>query len=379
MNIQPTISTTRVLGKTQNAQETAMTRLASGLRVNSAKDDAAGLAIADHINTLVRGQTVAIRNANDSLSYSQTADNALGSITSILQRMRDLAVTSANATYKDTDRKALNEEFRQLQSEITHTINNTTFNDGKVFDGNPKVFQIGAGTSSDNQISLQTSDLTSIDSRVGIASYPSNGVTQDMVNAAMSDSNTTGPQMNALWGQFSQNVPVADLAAYQNARTAFVFLGGSFYPGNVNQPVLPKNGTAIINGVPTAVPTQNDLTIYNNMMTAQAKYLSSSRGIEVLDQPSALSAIMAIDNAIEEVDKERSIHGAFQNRITTAIANLQTSVENQSAAHSRIMDADFAAETANMTRSQILQQAGVAMAAQANQAPSQILTLLHQL
>lgn len=270
------LSSQRYLASTQNSLQTSMQRLSSGLRVNSAKDDAAGLAISDRMSSQIRGMTVAARNANDGISMAQTAESAMGSITETLQRMRDLAVQAANrGAVSSSDRNKLQTEFKQLSSEIGRIIGNTEFNGKKILAGSMvgATFQVGAGTSANNQISITVSNLTGAS---GIGTVQSGGVS----------------------------------------------IGSNATSANV------------------------------------------------------LSAVTIIDKAIAKIDEFRSNLGAVQNRFTTTIGNLQSSIENQSAARSRILDADFAVETSNLSRSQILQQAGTAMLAQANQSTQSVLSLL---
>ncbi len=273
----------RTLNTSQASLTTAMQRLSSGLRVNSAKDDAAGLAIAERMHTQVRGMNVAIRNANDGISMSQVAEGALGKVSDIFQRMRELAVQAANGTNSDADRLSMNEEFVQLAQEATRTLGGTQFNGQSILAStNASTFQIGANASSDiDQITVGGFDWT-------------------------------------------QNTDI--------------------------QAVL---GTAVITG--TDVPTQ-----------------------QITDIGTAQSALASIDAAINVVNSQRGTFGAVQNRFENVIATLQVASENQSAARSRIMDADYAAETANLSRAQILQQAGNAMVAQANQLPQQVLSLLQR-
>lgn len=269
----------RNLNTSQASLNTSLQRLSSGLRVNSAKDDAAGLSIATRMDAQVRGQTVAIRNANDAISLAQTAEGALGKITDALQRMRELAVQSANATNESGDRDNLQTEFKQLQEEITRITEGTKFNNKALFNGTAGslTFQVGAGTTAQDTITVDEINLT------------------------------------------SGSTTAADVAA------------------------ATATGTVAISG-----------------STAT----------------NATAAIDAIDDALTAVNTSRSTLGAVQNRFESVISSLQVSVENQSAAKSRIMDADFAAETANLTRAQILQQAGTAMLAQANSVPNNVLTLL---
>ncbi|AEG02326.1 flagellin [Methylomonas methanica] len=270
------LNSQRMLSRTNDSLSSAMERLSSGLRVNSAKDDAAGLAIADRMTSQIRGMTVAMRNANDGISMAQTAEAGMGNITETLQRMRDLAIQAANfGAVSSEDREKLQTEFRQLGNEIHRIIENTEFNGKKILNGSLSnaIFQVGPNTSTNNQISITISNLELM-----------SGVNQLFGSLASIGSNAT----------------------------------------------------------------------FSNVM----------------------SAINNIDIAITKIDNFRATLGAIQNRFTTTISNLQSSIENQSAARSRIMDADFATETAALSRAQILQQAGTAMLAQANQSTQGVLRLL---
>jgi flagellin len=267
----------RNLNMSQASLAVSMQRLSSGLRINSAKDDAAGLAIAERMNAQVRGMNVAIRNANDGISLAQTAEGALSKVGDALQRMRELAIQSRNWTNSSSDKDSLNKEFSELQSEITRVLGGTTFNGKAILgaDATTMDFQIGANTSTDDLISIATTNMTS----------------------------------------------ATDISAVTVS-------------------------TAVIDA-------------------------SASVG--------AIGAVIDnIDLALDLVNNTRATFGATQSRFDAIISNLQQSVENQSAARSRIMDADFAAETAAMSRGQILQQAGTAMVAQANQLPQQVLSLLQR-
>ena len=271
----------RHLSMSQSSLATSMQRLSSGMRVNSAKDDAAGLAIAERMNSQVRGMNVAVRNANDAISLAQTAEGGLGRVAESLQRMRELAVQSANATNSNSDKDSLDKEFGELAKEIQRVIGGTTFNGKSILGANAGVqtFQVGANTTTNDTIDITTVDLTS-----------------DATITPVAGTDNTG----------------AGRAVIDNTATA------------------------------TAIHT-------------------------VIDN---------IDTALNTVNNQRATMGASQSRFDAVISNLQISVENQSAARSRIMDADFAVETANLSRANILQQAGNAMVAQANQMPQQVLRLL---
>ncbi len=274
----------RNLSMSQSSLATSMQRLSSGMRVNSAKDDAAGLSIAERMNTQVRGMAVATRNANDAISLAQTAEGALGKVGDLFQRMRELAVQSANGTNTDADRKSLDDEFVQLAQEATRTLGGTQFNGTKILAStNASTFQIGANNTSDiDRITVDAFD-------------------------------------------WATSLKATDMTA-----------------------VL---GTAVITGTDTPA-------------------------LQITSTTTAQAAIAAIDSAINQVNSQRASYGAVQNRFENVVSNLMQSGENQAAARARIMDADYAAETSNLSRASILQQAGNAMVAQANQLPQQVLALL---
>ncbi len=287
------LNTQNNLSKSQGALATSIQRLSSGMRVNGAKDDAAGYAIANGMQSTIKGQTVAMRNANDAISFSQTAEGALTKVNDNLQRMRELAVQSANATNSNDDRASLNTEFAQLQKEITRVTDGTEFNGTKVLKGADQKFQIGAGTTAaTDQITIESADLTST-------------------------------------------------ATTKSATAAVAVLGDG---GTVNAAGVAAN-------------------------TTTGKF-------DITTQADATAAINAIDLAMKEVNTETIKQGANQNRFTAVAATLQVSTENQTQARSRIMDTDYAAETATLARSQILQQAGMAMLAQANQLPNGVMALM---
>jgi len=275
------INAQRNLTMSQSSLAVSMQRLSSGLRVNSAKDDAAGLAIAERMTSQVRGMNAAIRNANDGISMSQTAEGAMGKVADSLQRMRELSVQAANATNSDSDKDSLDKEFGELAKEIQRVLGGTSFNGLNILGTEAAAFrfQVGANTTADDTIDITTIDMTA-------------------------------------------DATITAVAGTDNAGA----------------------GRAVIDN------------------TADANTIQG-----VIDN---------IDTALDTVNSQRAVMGASQSRFDSVITNLQISVENQSAAKSRIMDTDFALETANLSRSQILQQAGNAMIAQANQLPQQVLTLL---
>jgi flagellin len=265
----PSLNAQRNLSTSAGMLSSALQRLSSGLRVNSAKDDAAGLAIAERMFAQVKGLNVAQRNASDGISLAQTAEGAAGKIGDALQRMRELAVQAKNDTNNASDRTNLQLEFTQLSAEVTRVVGGTTFNATALLNAATAFgFQVGAGNAATDTITVTSVDLTAT----------------------------------------SVAVAALDISGATNA--------------------------------------------------------------------GALAAITALDTAIDSVTTARATWGAAQNRFESVVANLQVSSENMTAARSRIMDADFAQETANLTRASILQQAGTAMLAQANALPNTVLTLL---
>jgi flagellin len=271
----------RNLAGSQSALASSMQRLSSGQRVNSAKDDAAGMAIAERMTAQIRGMTVAARNANDGISLAQTAEGALGKVADSFQRMRELAVQAANATNSDSDKDSLDKEFGELAKEIQRVLGGTTFNGLAILgaDAGTKVFQIGANTGGNDSVNITTANMTANADITAVAGNDSSGGTRAKIDRDASS-------------------------------------------GDIK-------------------------TVMDN-----------------------------IDTALDTINNERATLGASQSRFDSAISNLQISIESQSAARSRIVDTDFAAETAKLSRAQILQQAGNAMVAQANQLPQQVLQLL---
>jgi len=266
------LNSQRALNMSQKSMATSLERLSSGLRINRAADDAAGLAIAERFTSQIRGLGQAIRNANDGISLAQTGEGAMAELNNSFQRMRELAVQAANGIYNDSDRNSLDLEFQELKQEVSRIILATEFNEKKILASASAIeFQVGFKNSSVDRITLSTIDFT---------------------------------------------------AASQI--------------------------TNIISVASVAIST-----------------LSGARGV-----------LSVLSTAINTVTSLRAEYGAAQNRLESTIRNLENVIENQNAARSRIMDADFAQETANLTRTQILQQAGTAMLAQANQLPSNVLSLL---
>ncbi|VUZ29004.1 A-type flagellin [uncultured Comamonas sp.] len=403
------INAQRNLALSGQSLNTTMQRLSSGLRVNSAKDDAAGLAIAERMNTQVKGLTVASRNANDGISLAQTAEGALGKIGDMLQRMRELAVQAGNATNSKSDREALQLEVKQLADEVDRVAKQTNFNGQKVLDGSfaGAVFQVGAN-SGDNitlgalvdtrasqisSVSYATSEVPSIDTAEAstpIASFsaPATGLSitvngsstpvklRDPIPAADSPQERLGQIVEAINGKSADTGVTAYLTKIEGTEEYKVEILSSKLDAN-GEPVSVTfdNFSAAATGMDGA--GAGGINIAGGAIGAGS--IAKARGIEDVDvstQAGAWVALQKIDSAIDQVNGARATLGAIQTRFETAVNNIDIQVENLSAARGRIVDADFAKETANLSRTQILQQAGTAMVAQANQIPQSVLQLL---
>ncbi len=379
----------RNLSSSASSLATSMQRLSSGLRVNSAKDDAAGLAISERMNTQVRGLSVAARNANDGISLAQTAEGALGKVGDMLQRMRELAVQSANASNNSSDRTALNAEVTQLRQEIDRVAKTTSFNGTKLLDGSfaNATFQVGAnageGISIDSIVNSDSAALgqTSVHATAAIsapaspvapavlAAIPAGGATPLSINDANGVAVNLGPIGEATTqaqraGQVIDaiNAKSTDTGVFARpVYTAGVMTGYEVFSDRALVAGDFGNFAAGTTGAGAATAAAAD---------------SFVEDINVNSFGDSQLALKVIDNAINAVNSSRADLGALQSRFENAVANIQITGENISAARGRIVDADFAKETSNLSRAQILQQAGTAMVAQANQIPQGVLSLL---
>ena len=486
----------RNLSQSQGSLATSMQRLSSGLRINSAKDDAAGLAIADRMTSQIRGSTQAARNANDGISLAQVAEGALGAAGTILQRVRELAVQSANATNSASDRAALNAEVGQLTSELDRIAKSTEFNGQKLLDGSfgSATFQVGANAN--QSITATTANFSTNkygNNRIGSVAAATAGAAGDLVTgsalgatptlAGLTTSAILGDTLtiNGSLGTSTATVTAKDsaktVAASINAKTGVTGVsatarteidattftaGGSYSLAVVSDNIAPAAAVAITftvgtgpnnsdslaagiqafndksaatgvtaklntagTGITLTNATGSDIQITNNSVangltlgaqavaaaavgyvtgsltldsdktygitstvtggagktgffiaTTSASQLQAASTLDVSTVESATRTLSTVDAALSAVNGQRANYGALQSRFDTTIANLQVTSENLSASRSRIQDADFAQETANLSRSQILQQAGTAMVAQANQLPQGVLALL---
>lgn len=381
-------------------------RLSSGLRVNSAKDDAAGLAIAERFQTQIKGSIVAARNANDGISLAQTAEGALGKISDLLQRMRELAVQSANATNSSSDRAALQAEVKQLTDEIDRVAKSTSFNGTKILDGSfaGAVFQVGANSGENISVGRLTDTRASGLSDVVFAASSVTGIvassitdisevtsgtafqiddgtnTYDLgpIEAASSGSERLGQLVEAINRRTTDSGVTAYLSRDNTTGAFRIDLLSSKTNTNGDAATLTLNAGFTATNFGTAGGAVG--TIGSNTVNLSATSTTTDAlGIDTLTvdtQRNSWIALRKIDSAIDQVNGARADLGAIQSRFESATANISISVENLAASRGRIVDADFAVETANLSRTQILQQAGTAMVAQANQLPQGVLSLL---
>jgi flagellin len=438
----------RNLTTSSSALATSLQRLSSGLRINSAKDDAAGLAISSRMTTQINGLNQAVRNANDGISLAQTTEGALQEVTNNLQRIRELAVQSANATNSHSDRAALDREVQQRLQEIQRIATQTSFNGRKVLDGSfgNAMFQVGANVGETISVGLTTSMKTTDIGQIASVStddisalFPAEALeavntSQDLNGVDMEDptafdtiGQVTYGDVTVDWSEYApQNGDdINDAAAWLQGKL------GADWEVNVNGTTLEISRPAVdagleleagdltiavgdgdaveitgtfasmqdladaisaaAPGVFTSVDADSGkLTIFSESaftlggdraadlgLTAGEVAIGGSLSqVKVLTVGDANDAILRVDAALTSVSDLRGTLGAIQNRFQSTINSLQTVTENLSASRSRILDTDFAAETAELTRAQILQQAGTAMVAQANTLPQNVLSLL---
>ena len=472
----------RASGKVQDQLGTAMARLSSGLRINSAKDDAAGLAISERFTTQIRGLNQAARNANDGISLAQTAEGALSSVGDNLQRIRELAVQAANATNSTTDRAALHAEAAQLISEIQRVGTQTSFNGIKLLDGSfsAQVFQVGANAGEtitvDEIVDARTSSLgshsltadgtitgnvvtaasgavtngvtvataataftvstpagtssaityaanagadaiaTAINTggaNIGVTATASNSavltslstagtitfnLNGSAVSAVVADQNDLSSLVSAINGVAGstgvtatfttnsaknsitlsttdgRNINLQDFASTGGATETVSFGGTTLTEGTTVSAV--KTGTVTMASSKGAISTANASAQVFSAAGVNNSSFSSLAAVDLTTATNASTALSVVDASLSQINSSRADLGAIQNRFSSTVASLQITGENLSASRSRIQDADFATETAALSRAQVLQQAATAMVAQANQLPQQVLQLL---
>ncbi|MFL1455713.1 flagellin [Marinobacter sp. GN3S48] len=371
----------RNLNSSQSDANTALQRLSSGLRINSAKDDAAGLAISERFQSQITGLNMAQRNANDGISLAQTAEGALDEITANLQRIRELAVQSANASNSTSDREALNAEVQQRIAEVNRIAGQTSFNGLKVLDGSllTQTFQVGANTGDTISVSGfdsrgsqlgsvigQTTDILQLEDGTPetLEDIFADGRTADFtVTLTDADGNDTpvniteARSLQDVLGQINAQTPTTGISVNMNRTNDELIFSSQFGVDYAVDFAVDGGDNQLIDPDPAAdTVTLNDT--------------------DISTQDGADMAMVLTDYAIDSINGIRAELGAVQNRFESTIANLSTTSENLSASNSRIRDADFAAESAELARTQVLQQAGLSVLSQANARPQQVLQLL---
>jgi flagellin len=372
------LNTQRNLNTSSKALDVSLQRLSTGSRINSAKDDAAGLQISNRLSSQINGLNVAVKNSNDGISMAQTAEGALQQSTSILQRMRDLALQSANGSNSDEERSALNSEVTELKKELNRISNTTTFGGKKLLDGSfeTTTFQVGSAANETISVNIDEMSTDSLDGRFyeGTVSATTGTAT---ASGTATVSMTVGGKSVTVSAEIASGATAIQAARALGAAINDANLGvGAFVAddGSMNIISQEENGandlTALsFSGAPAGITA-------GTYTAATAVTTDAISDINVSTVQSSQEAVLVIDQAIQTIDSQRASLGAVQNRFENTIGNLQNIAENVSAARGRIQDTDFAAETANLTKNQILQQAGTAILAQANQLPQAVLSLL---
>ncbi|MEZ8190452.1 flagellin [Vibrio sp. 1F279] len=361
----------RNLSNANNMLNQSLERLASGSRINSAKDDAAGLQISNRLETQMSGIDVAVRNANDGISIMQTAEGAMNETTNIMQRMRDLSLQATNGSNSQSERTAIQEEVTALNDELNRIAETTSFGGKKLLNGSfgSSSFQIGGSSGEAVQIGLK--NMRTDDINMGGFSYVANGMASDSWEVK---SNQTDMTM-AFTDRFGQpqeiNInakagdDIEELATYINGQTDLV----SASVNDEGQLQIYMSGEDTAGTISFSGSLASELSM-------SAGYYESVDDINVTDVGGAQRAVSILDTAMKYVDSHRSELGAMQNRFDHAINNLENVHENLGASNSRIKDTDYAKETTQMLKQQILQQVSTTILAQAKQAPNLALTLL---
>jgi flagellin len=383
---------------------TTIQRLSSGSRINSAKDDAAGLAISERFGTQIRGTDVAIRNANDGISLAQVAEGSLTEIGNNLQRIRELAVQSSNATNSASDRKALQAEVTQLKSEIDRVAKQSEFNGTKLLDGSfsSQLFQVGANAGQaiaiDKVVDAKTSSLgtanfanvytgTRLYTEATAGPPATDAIDTDKATADMNvskltikvtdaDNKVTDVVLDAFTVKAGESITKATAAAI-NAKIGETGVQASVDDRTISLTSVRAGQTFALSAATAGDIAATGLTETSDDGGTMVDVTSSKLAdVDVSSVSGAQQALEIVDKALNSINSTRADLGAIQNRFTSVVANLQTSSENLASSRSRIRDTDFAKETAELTRTQILQQAGTAMLAQANQVPQNVMSLL---
>ena len=377
----------RNLTKSGQGLATSMQRLSSGMRINSAKDDAAGLQISNRLTSQINGLAVAQRNANDGISMAQTAEGAMQASTDILQRMRELALQSANGSNSSSDRDALQKEVSQLQTELTRISDTTSFGDQKLLDGSfgTKDFQVGSNaneTISMTLTSIAADDLGKVDAQsTTAANYNAAaiGIAAETVTFSVTDADGLTSAVDV---ELTVGMGAEDVADAINAGAGSIGITATYDSAGGTLSFAVENGATAATAASSVLAdagvfdtTAATLGLGGDDSSTLGSAISAIN-ISGVDGTGAQDALESIDAALKQIDEQRADLGAIQNRFGHTISNLANIQENVSASRSRIQDTDFAVETANMTKNQILQQAGTSILAQANQIPQAAISLI---
>ena len=382
------LTSQRNLGGSQDLLKTSLERLSTGLRINSAKDDAAGLAISERFTSQIKGLNQGVRNANDGISLAQTAEGALGEVTNNLQRIRELAVQASNATNTATDRAALQNEVSALVSEIDRVAQQTSFNGTKLLNGGftGAVFQIGANAGDSITVdSIANATAASLGSET--YKYVSGGDwdAAGRLTAATYAATTGAIVLSGAFGSVDLGTFAAASSAAERAGQMVAKINDKtgqtgVYAFITSGGVLALQGDkAVASAFKVIVSAGSDVTEATAGLSAATAKTGSVSGVSSLSvgtYSSSQVAVSLVDDALNTINTTRATLGAIQSRFESAVSSQQTTSENLSASRSRIQDADFASETANLAKAQILQQSGIAMLAQANAIPQNVLALL---
>lgn len=367
----------RYLNSASNGVANSMAKLSSGLRINSAKDDAAGLQISNRLTSQTNGLNVAMRNANDGISMAQTAEGAMSESSNMLHRMRDLSLQAANGSNSDEDRAAIQKEVDQLKNEMNRISDTTSFGGQKLLDGSfgSKSFQVGA--SSNETISMTLKDISADQVGQKGAEVAAKELTKDQADT----DKLFGKSVTVKIDTKEQTI---DLSGAKSSSDVVDALNSGLSGSGLSASYDDKSGKISFGGIVDNSLAGKDITITpgggGTAATVKAGAADSGTNmvssINVMSVAGANKAVDAIDAAIGQLDENRANLGAVQNRFNHTLNNLSNINENVNASNSRIKDVDFAKETTNMTKNQILQQASTSILAQAKQIPQSALSLL---
>jgi len=388
------LNTQRNLSNSAASLQNTMQRLSTGSRINSAKDDAAGLQISNRLGSQISGLNVAVKNSNDGISMAQTAEGALQQSTNILQRMRDLSLQAANGSNSDSERSALNDEVTQLKKELDRISNTTTFGGRQLLDGTFGIasFQVGAAANEMISVGIDKMNTESLKGNyfetaftaatAGATASGGVGTVSITTSAAAGGGTARTVEVDVALkkGDSAAQVTEKIAAAINDANLG---IGISKDADGAWKAVIKadsEGGIAVTNisAFTDATPATGAARAAQALSGVAAVGATANRvkDIDISNAAGAQASVLVIDDAIKQIDAQRAELGAVQNRFENTIANLQNIAENVSAANGRIKDTDYAAETAALSKNQILQQAGTAILAQANQLPQAVLSLL---